>query len=175
MMRHDVRHPASPLPSPRRAPFERNHTPKMKRNQFKSYLFVGVQFVCLIGIAVTGPLIAREPLWLALEAAAVALGVWTLWTMRQARFNILPDVMQGAYLVTHGPYRWIRHPMYATLLLGTMALVLNAPSALRAALWLVLLADLLLKLHYEESLLVQRFPEYAAYQQSSKRLLPLIY
>jgi protein-S-isoprenylcysteine O-methyltransferase Ste14 len=138
-------------------------------------LFVVVQFVCLGAIALTGPWIATNPVWLALELLGVVLGLWTLWTMRSSRFNILPDVLDRAQLVTLGPYRFIRHPMYATLLLVTLALVLDSPSPLRVVIWLVLLMDLLLKLTYEESLLVQRFSAYAAYQQASKRLIPFVF
>ena len=147
----------------------------MKSKQLRSYVFVIVQFACLIAIALTGPLIARNPLWLALEAAALLLGLWTLWTMRAGRFNIVPDVPANSQLITHGPYRFIRHPMYATLLLGALALVLNAPTPLRAAVWVVLLVDLVLKLNYEERLLVESFPSYAEYRQRSKRLLPFVY
>jgi protein-S-isoprenylcysteine O-methyltransferase Ste14 len=147
----------------------------MRTNQLRSVLFVVVQFVCLGAIALTGPWIATNPVWLALELLGMALGLWTLWTMRSSRFNILPDVLDRAQLVTLGPYRFIRHPMYATLLIVTLALVLDAPSPLRVAIWLVLLVDLLLKLTYEEGLLVQRFPAYTAYQQASKRLIPFVY
>lgn len=147
----------------------------MKSKQLRSYVFVIVQFACLIAIALTGPLIARQPLWLALEGAALLLGIWTIWTMRAGRFNIVPDVPANSQLVTHGPYRFIRHPMYATLLLGALALVLNAPTPLRAVVWVVLLVDLVLKLNYEERLLVQSFSSYAEYRQASKRLVPFVY
>lgn len=147
----------------------------MRSNQLKSVLFVVVQFICLGAIALTRPWIATHPAWLALELLGVALGLWTLWTVRRSRFNILPDVLDRAQLVTFGPYRFIRHPMYATLLIITLALVLDTPSPLRAAIWLVLLVDLLLKLTYEESLLAQRFSAYAAYQQTSKRLIPFVF
>jgi protein-S-isoprenylcysteine O-methyltransferase Ste14 len=146
----------------------------MKSKQLRSYAFVIVQFACLIFIAVTGPLIARQPVWLAMEIAALLLGLWTAWTMRAARFNIVPDVPAGGQHVMHGPYRFIRHPMYATLLLGSLALVLNAPTPLRAIVWIVLLIDLLAKLAYEEQLLLQSFPTYAEYRQRSKRLIPFI-
>jgi protein-S-isoprenylcysteine O-methyltransferase Ste14 len=65
--------------------------------------------------------------------------------------------------------------MYAALLLGTLALVLAQPAPLRWALWLVLLADLLIKLHYEERLLLAHFAGYAHYMASSKRLIPYLY
>jgi protein-S-isoprenylcysteine O-methyltransferase Ste14 len=147
----------------------------MKSKQLRSYVFVIVQFACLIAIALTGPLIARNPLWLALEGAALLLGLWTVWTMRGGRFNIVPDVPANSQLVMHGPYRFIRHPMYATLLLGALALVLNAPTPLRVAVWVVLLIDLVLKLTYEERLLVGSFPSYAEYRRHSKRLVPFVY
>jgi protein-S-isoprenylcysteine O-methyltransferase Ste14 len=147
----------------------------MRSNQLRSALFVVIQFACLGIILLTGPWLAKNPPWLALELLGAALGLWTLWTMRSSRFNILPDVLDGAQLVTAGPYRFIRHPMYATLLLVTLALVLDLPSPLRMVTWLVLLVDLVLKLSYEEGLLVQRFPAYAVYQQSSKRLIPFVF
>lgn len=141
----------------------------------KSIVFVAIQFICLGIIALTGPLIARQPLWLAVELIGAALALWTLWTWRLGRFNVLPDVLAGARLVTSGPYRFIRHPMYAALLLGSLGLVGNAPTPLRVGTWVVLLTDFILKLSYEEQLLAARFPEYTAYQQTSKRLIPLVY
>ncbi|MCA9870578.1 MAG: isoprenylcysteine carboxylmethyltransferase family protein [Anaerolineae bacterium] len=141
----------------------------------KSIVFVAIQFICLGIIALTGPLIARQPLWLAVELTGAALALWTLWTWRLGRFNVLPDVLAGARLVTSGPYRFIRHPMYAALLLGSLGLVGNAPTPLRVGTWVVLLTDFILKLSYEEQLLAARFPEYTAYQQTSKRLIPLVY
>ena len=65
--------------------------------------------------------------------------------------------------------------MYSALLLGTLALVLDAPSPLRWSLWIVLLIDLLIKLHYEERMLQGHFGGYGAYMAGSKRLIPYLY
>ncbi len=65
--------------------------------------------------------------------------------------------------------------LYAALLLGSLGLVGNAPTPLRVGTWVVLLTDFILKLSYEKQLLAARFPEYTAYQQTSKRLIPLVY
>lgn len=144
-------------------------------NLLKSYTLVAIQFGALGLLALTGALLARHPLLLALEVAALALGLWALLTVRIHKVSVIPDVRQGARLVSDGPYRWIRHPMYASILLGALALVLDAPTPARWIIYLVLTVNLLIKLNYEEQLLLAAFPLYAAYQESSKRLIPLIY
>jgi protein-S-isoprenylcysteine O-methyltransferase Ste14 len=147
----------------------------MQRNRLKSYTLVAIQFLCLIALALTGPLVARTPLFLVMELGALLLGVWALLTIHWRDLTVVPDPRRGARLVRHGPYRWIRHPMYATLLLGGLALVLEAPSPLRWGIWLLLLVNLLFKLHYEEGLLAAHFPDYSDYMQNSKRLIPFVY
>lgn len=147
----------------------------MPSKRWISYVLVGLQFACLGIFAVTGPVIARSLLPLALEIAGIALGLWALWSMRRSPPNIIPDVRASATLVRSGPYRWIRHPMYSALLLICAALALDTPSALRLATWLLLAATLLTKLRYEERLLHAAFPAYAAYAQTSFRLLPFIW
>lgn len=95
--------------------------------------------------------------------------------MKPGRFRITPDVSPNARLVTKGPYRHLRHPMYASALLVTLVWVLGSVRLLRALIWFGLLITLILKLVYEERLLAQRFTEYEAYQHSSWRLLPFVW
>ena len=147
----------------------------VQRSKLKSYLLVFVQFACLGALALTGPILARNPWLLAVEVAALALALWALVTIRLDNMNVTPDVRADSVMVGHGPYRFIRHPMYASILLGALVLVLDTPSPLRWAIWAVLLVDLIVKLTYEEALLVAHHPEYAVLQQRTKRLTPFIY
>ena len=144
-------------------------------NPVKSLTLVAIQFACLIAIALSGPIIARQPLWLALEIAAIALGGWALLSMRGGPFNIVPDPKVTGELVQHGPYRLIRHPMYSALLLLTLALVCDTPSIFRWLLWVALLVNFVVKLSYEEQLLAAHYASYRAYQAVTKRLIPFVY
>jgi protein-S-isoprenylcysteine O-methyltransferase Ste14 len=141
----------------------------------KSYVLVGLQFLALIVIGLTGPLLAKHPLLLAMEIAGFALAAWALWSMRVSPPNVTPDVRPSATLVAHGPYRWIRHPMYSSLILITLALVLDSPSPQRWVTWLLLVATLVVKLNYEEKLLASHFATYSGYVQGTKRLIPFVY
>lgn len=91
------------------------------------------------------------------------------------RVNVTPAVRHGSSLIERGPYVWIRHPMYAALIVIGLALVLNAPTAARWTTWGLLAANLVVKLLYEERLLVAAFPHYAAYQRRTSRLIPWLF
>ncbi|MBP8252648.1 MAG: isoprenylcysteine carboxylmethyltransferase family protein [Herpetosiphon sp.] len=140
----------------------------------KSLTFVIIQFVCLGIIAFTAPFVPQQWWLLALEVLGVLIGIWGVWSMRVSKVNVLPDVRPDAQLVTHGIYRWIRHPMYSGLLLMSLALVIAYFTWWRLLVWLILLVNLWLKASYEESLLVRHFPDYAAYKQRTKRLIPWV-
>jgi protein-S-isoprenylcysteine O-methyltransferase Ste14 len=147
----------------------------VKPNLLLSLTFVFIQFLCLALIALTGPWFPANPVLLAIELLGIALGAWAVLVQGIGNFNITPDPVRGARLVTSGPYSLIRHPMYTGLLLVTLPLLINAFTLPRLLLWLVLLADLLLKLNYEEGLLAAALPGYAEYQKQSYRILPFIY
>jgi protein-S-isoprenylcysteine O-methyltransferase Ste14 len=134
-----------------------------------------VQFLCLGLIAITGPLFPVNALLVAVELLGLGLGIWAVLTMGLGNFNVAPDPLRWSRLITHGPYRLIRHPMYLSLLLVTLPLVAAEFSTLRLVIWLVLLANLLLKLNYEENLLAARLAGYREYQQQSYRLIPFVY
>ncbi len=145
------------------------------RGSWLSYGLVGVQFAALLGIAISGPLVPSAALWGLVALLGVLLGVWAILAMRIPDVSVLPEVRQRAQLVTRGPYRVIRHPMYTSLLVFTFGLVMGAPTPLRWLLWVVLLVNLVIKLSYEERLLARHFPEYAAYQARTWRMVPYIF
>ena len=146
-----------------------------KTNLFKSLTFVAIQFISLGLIAVTGPIFPSREYLLLVAFLGLGLGIWAVYTMRIGNFNIAPDPLARSELVTTGPYRLIRHPMYLALLLTTLPLVINDFDLFRIIVWLVLLINLLLKLNYEENLLVTNLVGYDQYMRKSARLIPFLY
>jgi protein-S-isoprenylcysteine O-methyltransferase Ste14 len=140
----------------------------------KSATLVAVQLAALAYLALTGYLLA-PPRWIGLQIAGMALGLWAIAVVNPRRIRIAPEPGRGMRLITRGPYRFIRHPMYTAVLLFTVAWLPAKPTLDRLVVWLILLADLLLKAQYEESLLIRRFPAYRAYRQRTKRFLPFVY
>ena len=141
----------------------------------KSIVLVGAQLATMGGILATGPWIARQPGWLGLEIAGCALGAWGVLAMRIGNFGIFPEFRDGHRLVTRGPYRWVRHPMYTAVLLSFGALVAEFHSWPRIAIWIAMAVVLAIKLTVEEKLLREHFPDYAAYSHRTKRLVPFVW
>lgn len=127
-------------------------------------------------VATRWPVMHRSwPPTLFLLSMAIVLGVWTLGFNRWGNFNIRPELRTGARLITGGPYRWIRHPMYASVLLGVGAVVYADPRPWRVVLLVALLLVLIAKAAREEDYLRAAFPEYSAYASRTWRLIPYIY
>jgi protein-S-isoprenylcysteine O-methyltransferase Ste14 len=141
----------------------------------KSLTLVIVQFACLFFIAWSGPIIAQQPLLLTIELVGLGLGVWAIVAMRFFNFNITPDVKIDGYLVERGPYAFIRHPMYTSLLVICLALVANSFSWPRLAIFALLAVDLVIKLRYEEGLLASHYTQYSDYMTHTKRLIPFVW
>ena len=80
---------------------------------------------------------------------------------------------QDHTLITRGPYRWTRHPIYSGVLLMTLgtAIVYGDVSSFLA--FVVLFIALWIKSRTEECFMQQQFgQQYAAYQQRVKALIP---
>jgi protein-S-isoprenylcysteine O-methyltransferase Ste14 len=109
-----------------------------------------------------------------LLAMSLVLIAWTLGHNRPGNFSVFPEPRRSARLVTSGPYRWIRHPMYVAVLLGAAAFTAADPRAWRVAAWLALTAVLFVKATREEGHLLSIFPEYADYAARTKRFIPFV-
>jgi protein-S-isoprenylcysteine O-methyltransferase Ste14 len=79
-------------------------------------------------------------------------------------------------LVTGGLYRYIRHPLYASLLFGTWGVFFKGPSWWSAGLAAVASAFVFMTAKREEAENVQFFgAEYKEYKQRSKMFVPFLF
>ena len=147
----------------------------IKTVNLKSFLFVFIQFVCLGILALTGPLFASNALLFIVQITGLGLGLWAVYSMRIGNFNIIPEPFSWSRLVTSGPYRYVRHPMYMALLLVTLPLVIEDFSWFRLGVWMLLLVDLLVKMNFEENLLRDELAGYEQYTRDSFRLIPFLF
>jgi protein-S-isoprenylcysteine O-methyltransferase Ste14 len=103
-----------------------------------------------------------------------ALGVLSARVLGQ-NLTPFPRPVENGYLVEHGMYRVVRHPIYFSVLLLAVgwSLLRRSPVGMLLALLLFLLFDA--KARREERWLAESYPGYPAYQKRVKKLIPWIY
>jgi protein-S-isoprenylcysteine O-methyltransferase Ste14 len=106
---------------------------------------------------------------IALGILGVFVEIWAVWHLRFA-FATEPAARR---LVTSGPYRLARHPIYLGGCLAYLGMFMSRPTvplALALALWAVCIH---FRMRYEEAILSEAFPqEYGDYRRRVGALLP---
>lgn len=106
-----------------------------------------------------------------------------MWVFRRTHkalgrnWSITLQICEKHELISHGPYALVRHPMYTSFLLMALG------QAFLLANWVVGLAGVIgfailffLRVDKEERMMLEIFgPEYRAYMDRTKRIIPYIY
>lgn len=148
----------------------------MKPDAMKALSLAGLllMLVGMLGLLGTRSLFARNAVEIAVQVAAFGLMVWARLTFGSRSFHATADPTPGG-LVTTGPYRYVRHPIYTAICLFGWAGVVSNPSGLAAALGVVLTAGAIVRMFCEERLVVEKYPEYQEYARRTKRMVPHVF
>ena len=133
--------------------------------------------VILIALAVIlakrGGLLATGPIGGTLQVAAIVLVVWARFTFGFRSFHFAANPTPGP-LVTSGPYRYIRNPIYAAAWLIIWVGAASHWSVGNTALAAAITLTLVVRIGCEETLLRVAYPEYGDYAKRTKRLIPFV-
>ena len=84
----------------------------------------------------------------------------------------LPIPREGGGLVTTGIYSRVRHPIYFALLVMGFGVILDSGYWPQVIVYMMLFALLNTKADFEESLLKEKYPQYAKYAEKTPRFFP---
>jgi len=105
-----------------------------------------------------------------LATAGTAFMVYSLRYLGRS-FGVVSDVRS---FVSTGPYRWVRHPLYAGEAIATLGLLLGVLSPFTVALFCVAMALQMVRARVEEQAVTAAFPAYAAYAERTPMLIPFV-
>jgi protein-S-isoprenylcysteine O-methyltransferase Ste14 len=114
--------------------------------------------------------------WLGVALGAAAGGL-TIWTFRSLGHNLTDTVVtrRDATLITHGPYRWVRHPFYLAFAMAVIANTLITANAYLAITGTAAFLVIVARTSIEEQKLIERFGgDYRDYMRRTGRFLPRI-
>lgn len=148
-----------------------------RRDRIVGWVFVLLQAILLLALV----MVPDGTTWEAtsyvgfvaqsLIAAAIGLGVWAIATFGT---GITPSPVPSprATLVTSGPFRWVRHPMYTAVMMAALGMTLRNASLSAIALLVAIGLFFNLKSRWEETRLMHTYVDYAEYLQRTGRFLP---
>jgi protein-S-isoprenylcysteine O-methyltransferase Ste14 len=119
----------------------------------------------------TPPGFARQ---LAADCLVLAGVAWSLWSIHSlgSSFSVLA---QARRVADRGPYRWVRHPLYAGEILSALGLAIAAWSPAAIGLWLAFCVMQGYRAVREEQVLLRALPAYRVYRARTAALLPGIF
>ncbi len=109
---------------------------------------------------------------IAVAAAMIPLIYWMFSSLGK---NVSPTVAirETHQLVVHGPYRWIRHPLYTFATISFLGISLAAANWFTALMMILGFFALNMRTPLEEAKLIERFgDEYREYIKRTGRYLP---
>jgi protein-S-isoprenylcysteine O-methyltransferase Ste14 len=117
------------------------------------------------------PMTAR---WIGVAGFACAIA-WLIWMFHTLGRNLTDTVVtrRDAYFVHHGPYRFVRNPMYTGILMVGMSLGLALGTWLLPVMAILMFTLLALRTRTEEKYLIERFgDQYREYMKRVGRFVP---
>lgn len=138
-----------------------------------SILATVVLMAAAAALVFRGALLGTGPVSISLQLLGLALMLWARLTFGLRSFHYAANPTQGG-LVTRGPYRYVRNPIYAAAWLIIWTGVAVHWSPMNGLLAAVVAVTLLVRIACEERLLRAAYPEYAEYSRKTARLVPFV-
>ncbi len=127
----------------------------------------------LVWLVARGEIFGRSSPAITIQALSAALMIAARLTFGARSFHAAANPTAGG-LVTTGPYRWLRHPIYAAILyfIWSTAVDHGSAPAVIAALLVTLGAGV--RMYAEETFLTSVYPDYPAYRARTARVIPFV-
>jgi len=142
----------------------------------KSKILVAIQFTAIFILCLNSIINFNfSYIAISLILLGISIGILAISQNKLDNFNIRPDIKENCVLISSGIYKYIRHPMYSSVLISMFGVLLLNISNISLIIYFLLLINLILKMFYEESLWNNKSKEYKIYQESTKRIIPYIF
>ncbi|NNM83694.1 isoprenylcysteine carboxylmethyltransferase family protein [Candidatus Parcubacteria bacterium] len=104
----------------------------------------------------------------------VAIAAWARLHLGR-NWSATPSMKEGHELVTSGPYRFVRHPIYTGIITAAFGSIFIG-GMVWLAIFVVMAANFLYRIPVEEGYMMHLFPsQYPEYKKRTKALVPFVW
>jgi protein-S-isoprenylcysteine O-methyltransferase Ste14 len=115
------------------------------------------------------------PIALGFALMLVIAGMLTSFVVLRWLGRAFSIMAEARRLVTHGPYRLVRHPLYVCEELAVIGTFIQVLSPLAAVIFIMHAVFQVRRMLNEEAVLRATFPEYEHYARRTPRLIPIVW
>ena len=137
-----------------------------------SKLALPITLLAGLYLLLSGNLFSVNP-FLVVQLLAIAVMPWARRSFQPGQFNIHAEPKEGQ-LISSGPYKFIRHPMYASALVIIWGGILGHFSLVNLIVGLIVTVTISIRIMVEEQFLLNTYPEYADFSRKTKLIVPFI-
>ena len=144
------------------------------QNKIFSLITFGMAVMGLMYLIFTKHLLSTNIIGVIVQVLAAGLMIWARITFGTRSFHAMANTTEGG-LVTNGPYRLLRHPIYAAIIYFTWVSVFSYPFLDVVAAVVIISASLILRGLLEEKFLKVAYEDYKTYSKHAYRLIPFVF
>jgi protein-S-isoprenylcysteine O-methyltransferase Ste14 len=139
-----------------------------------SLIAFGVALIGVFYLIEKNYVFSKNPISIIIQVCAVGLMIWSRLTFGVRSFNATANATAGK-LVTNGPYHFLRHPIYASLIYFFIASIISFPFVDTIAAVGLIVTGLSVRMILEEKSLLVAYDDYAEYSKKTKRIIPFVF
>ncbi len=138
-----------------------------------SIVGLAIATIAIVSLVFHESLFAADPVGITIQVLAALLMLWARLTFGRRSFHASAIPTEGG-LMTTGPYRFLRHPIYAAILYFVWIGVTSHFSMLSCVFGIAVTIGLTIRMLAEEHLVAEKYPEFTEYAARTKRVIPFI-
>ena len=139
-----------------------------------SLIGYGIAVIAEVFVWEKNYILSNNPIVIIIQLCSIGLMIWARITFGRRSFHAGANSTEGE-LVTNGPYRWLRHPIYASIIYFFWACVISYPFIETITAAIFISGGLFLRMIIEERFLLVANKEYASYSKRTKRIIPFLF
>ena len=139
-----------------------------------SLIAFGIAVIAEVFVWEKNYILSNNPITIIIQLCSIGLMIWARITFGRRSFHAGANSTEGD-LVTSGPYRWLRHPIYASIIYFFWASVISYPFIETIIAAIFISGGLFVRMIIEEKFLLVAYKEYTAYSKRTKRIIPFLF
>ena len=152
------------------------------KNTMNNVFFLKITSIIAFAVTIAGLLflvyhnsiISNNIIAITIQILSVLLMIWARVVFGIKSFHA-PANTYKEKLVTNGPYKWLRHPIYAAVIYFFLASIIAYPNIKTIIAVLSIIISTIVRMLLEEKTLSENFEAYDAYYKQTKRFIPFVF